>query len=155
VCVCVCVCGCVGVWVCVCVYVCVCVCVCVYSYHTSSKYSTFFHYSFIFTFLTFSTTSHSSHHFPLFFHSHIALTSYTNSSLLSSIRSWRVHFSRTVAMKFNCFFLMPFLDDFPTYLVSFITPSLIFSNISCHIIIRVYREILSSVLHSLSNILLF
>jgi hypothetical protein len=33
-------------------------------------------------------------------------------------RSWRVHFSRTVAMKFNCFFLMPFLDDFPTYLVS-------------------------------------
>ena len=34
--------------------------------------------------------------------------------------SWRVHFSRTVAMKFNCFFLMPFLDDFPGYLVGFL-----------------------------------
>ena len=34
------------------------------------------------------------------------------------IRSWRSHFARTVAMKFNCFFLMPFLDDFPAYLVS-------------------------------------
>jgi GTPase SAR1 family protein len=32
------------------------------------------------------------------------------------IRSWRDHFARTVAMKFNCFFLMPFLDDFPAYL---------------------------------------
>lgn len=29
------------------------------------------------------------------------------------ITSWRNHFARTVAMKFNCFFLMPFLDDFP------------------------------------------
>ena len=34
------------------------------------------------------------------------------------IRSWRDHYARTVAMKFNCFFLMPFLDDFPAYLVS-------------------------------------
>ena len=33
------------------------------------------------------------------------------------IRSWRDHFARTVAMKFNCFFLMPFLDDFPSFLV--------------------------------------
>lgn len=32
------------------------------------------------------------------------------------VRSWRDHFARTVAMKFNCFFLMPFLDDFPAYL---------------------------------------
>jgi hypothetical protein len=32
------------------------------------------------------------------------------------IRSWRDHFARTVAMKFNCFFLMPFLDDFPAFL---------------------------------------
>jgi hypothetical protein len=32
------------------------------------------------------------------------------------IRSWRTHFARTVSMKFNCFFLMPFLDDFPIYL---------------------------------------
>ena len=32
------------------------------------------------------------------------------------IRSWREHFARTVAMKFNCFFLMPFMDEFPVYL---------------------------------------
>ena len=32
------------------------------------------------------------------------------------IRSWRDHYARTVAMKFNCFFLMPFLDEFPAYL---------------------------------------
>ena len=32
------------------------------------------------------------------------------------IGSWRNHFAKTVAMKFNCFFLMPFLDDFPAYL---------------------------------------
>ena len=32
------------------------------------------------------------------------------------ISSWRNHFAKTVAMKFNCFFLMPFLDDFPAYL---------------------------------------
>ena len=32
------------------------------------------------------------------------------------ISSWRNHFARTVAMKFNCFFLMPFLDDFSAYL---------------------------------------
>ena len=32
------------------------------------------------------------------------------------IRSWRDHYARTVAMKFNCFFLMPFLDEFPSYL---------------------------------------
>jgi hypothetical protein len=45
-------------------------------------------------------------------HTHSLSLSHTHN------RSWRVHFSRTVAMKFNCFFLMPFLDDFPTYLVS-------------------------------------
>eukprot|EP00635_Sarcinochrysidales_sp_CCMP3193_P000485 CAMPEP_0118903590 /NCGR_PEP_ID=MMETSP1166-20130328/8393_1 /TAXON_ID=1104430 /ORGANISM="Chrysoreinhardia sp, Strain CCMP3193" /LENGTH=905 /DNA_ID=CAMNT_0006842821 /DNA_START=16 /DNA_END=2733 /DNA_ORIENTATION=+ len=27
--------------------------------------------------------------------------------------AWREHFARTVAVKFNCFFLMPFVDDFP------------------------------------------
>ena len=43
--------------------------------------------------------------------------------------SWRVHFSRTVAMKFNCFFLMPFLDDFPGYLVGFL---IICLCILCH-----------------------
>ncbi len=32
------------------------------------------------------------------------------------IRSWREHFARSVAMKFNCFFLMPFVDEFPFYL---------------------------------------
>ena len=32
------------------------------------------------------------------------------------IRSWREHFARTIAMKFNCFYLMPFLDEFPAYL---------------------------------------
>lgn len=32
------------------------------------------------------------------------------------IRSWREHFARTVAMKFNCFFMMPFMDDFPVFL---------------------------------------
>ncbi|KAG5186216.1 hypothetical protein JKP88DRAFT_309594, partial [Tribonema minus] len=30
--------------------------------------------------------------------------------------SWREHFARGVAMKFNCFFLMPFVDAFPFYL---------------------------------------
>jgi hypothetical protein len=30
--------------------------------------------------------------------------------------SWREHFARSVAMKFNCFFLMPFIDSFPFYL---------------------------------------
>ena len=45
------------------------------------------------------------------------LTSLTIGTWTLYSRSWRVHFSRTVAMKFNCFFLMPFLDDFPTYLV--------------------------------------
>lgn len=33
------------------------------------------------------------------------------------VGSWRAHFSKTVAMKFNCFFLMPFMADFPEYLV--------------------------------------
>ena len=34
------------------------------------------------------------------------------------IKTWTDHFARTVSMKFNCFFLMPFLDEFPSYLVS-------------------------------------
>lgn len=39
------------------------------------------------------------------------------SALVSHIiRSWREHFARSVAMKFNCFFLMPFVDEFPFYL---------------------------------------
>lgn len=32
--------------------------------------------------------------------------------------SWRNHFARSTAMKFNCFFLVPFLEDFPAFLVS-------------------------------------
>lgn len=31
-------------------------------------------------------------------------------------RSWRNHFAKVVSMKFNCFFLLPFVDDFPFYL---------------------------------------
>lgn len=30
--------------------------------------------------------------------------------------AWREHFARTVAVKFNCFFLMPFVDEFPSAL---------------------------------------
>jgi hypothetical protein len=32
--------------------------------------------------------------------------------------SWRNHFARATSMKFNCFFLLPFMDEFPAYLVS-------------------------------------
>ncbi len=32
------------------------------------------------------------------------------------VSSWRNHFARSTAMKFNCFFLMPFMDEFPVYL---------------------------------------
>jgi len=32
------------------------------------------------------------------------------------VQSWRQHFAQSVAMKFNCFFLMKFVDDFPAYL---------------------------------------
>jgi hypothetical protein len=32
------------------------------------------------------------------------------------VKSWQDHFARTVAMKFNCFFLLPFIDEFPQYL---------------------------------------
>ena len=32
------------------------------------------------------------------------------------VKSWQEHFAKTVAMKFNCFFLLPFIDDFPQYL---------------------------------------
>ena len=32
------------------------------------------------------------------------------------IRTWREHFAKSVAQKFNCFFLLPFIDEFPTYL---------------------------------------
>lgn len=31
------------------------------------------------------------------------------------VRSWRDHYARAVAMKFNCFFLLPFIDEFPAY----------------------------------------
>lgn len=34
------------------------------------------------------------------------------------VSSWRNHFARSTAMKFNCFFLMPFLDEFPEFLRS-------------------------------------
>lgn len=44
-------------------------------------------------------------------------TSAVVSALVQHIMvSWREHFARAVAMKFNCFFLMPFVDDFPFYL---------------------------------------
>ncbi|CBN78455.1 ARC5, dynamin-related protein involved in plastid division [Ectocarpus siliculosus] len=44
-------------------------------------------------------------------------TSAVVSALVQHIMlSWREHFARAVAMKFNCFFLMPFVDDFPSYL---------------------------------------
>lgn len=32
------------------------------------------------------------------------------------VRAWRMSFAQNVAMKFNCFFLLPFLDQFPFYL---------------------------------------
>ena len=32
------------------------------------------------------------------------------------VKSWQDHFAKTVAMKFNCFFLLPFLDEFPQFL---------------------------------------
>lgn len=32
------------------------------------------------------------------------------------VKSWQDHFAKTVAMKFNCFFLLPFIDEFPQYL---------------------------------------
>ena len=32
------------------------------------------------------------------------------------IRTWREHFAKSVAQKFNCFFLLPFIDEFPIYL---------------------------------------
>lgn len=32
------------------------------------------------------------------------------------ISSWRNHFARSAAMKFNCFFLMPFMQKFPSFL---------------------------------------
>lgn len=35
--------------------------------------------------------------------------------VLYIVRSWRDHFARSVAMKFNCFFLLPFIDEFPIY----------------------------------------
>lgn len=34
------------------------------------------------------------------------------------VRAWRMSFAQSVAMKFNCFFLLPFLDEFPFYLRS-------------------------------------
>jgi hypothetical protein len=32
------------------------------------------------------------------------------------VKSWQEHFAKTVSMKFNCFFLLPFIDQFPQYL---------------------------------------
>ena len=32
------------------------------------------------------------------------------------IRSWRQQFAKAIVMKFNCFFMMPFVDEFPFYL---------------------------------------
>jgi len=34
------------------------------------------------------------------------------------VRAWRMSFAQNVAMKFNCFFLLPFMDEFPFYLRS-------------------------------------
>lgn len=53
-----------------------------------------------------------------------ARTSAVVSALVQHIMlSWREHFARAVAMKFNCFFLMPFVDDFPFYLRQVFTVS--------------------------------
>ena len=38
-------------------------------------------------------------------------------SLLYS--SWRNHFARATQVKFNSFLLVPFMDDFPSFLVCF------------------------------------
>lgn len=32
------------------------------------------------------------------------------------IRTWREHFAKSISQKFNCFFLLPFIDEFPVYL---------------------------------------
>merc|ERR1712216_861094 len=32
------------------------------------------------------------------------------------VSAWRTSFAQNVAMKFNCFFLLPFLDEFPFFL---------------------------------------
>ena len=32
------------------------------------------------------------------------------------VRAWRMSFAQNVAMKFNCFFLLPFLEEFPFFL---------------------------------------
>jgi hypothetical protein len=32
------------------------------------------------------------------------------------VRSWQEQFAKSVVMKFNCFFLLPFIDTFPSYL---------------------------------------
>lgn len=56
-----------------------------------------------------------------------ARTSAVVSALVQHIMlSWREHFARAVAMKFNCFFLMPFVDDFPFYLRQVNDDSLLF-----------------------------
>lgn len=34
---------------------------------------------------------------------------------------WRDNFAAYVKMKFNCFFLLPFIDEFPAFLVSFLS----------------------------------
>lgn len=34
------------------------------------------------------------------------------------VRAWRMSFAQNVAMKFNCFFLLPFMEEFPFYLRS-------------------------------------
>lgn len=36
------------------------------------------------------------------------------------VSQWRDHFAKSVIMKFNSFFLMPFIDDFPIFLVCYI-----------------------------------
>ena len=43
-------------------------------------------------------------------------SSVVNALVQYIVRTWRAHFAKSVAQKFNCFFLLPFIDDFPVYL---------------------------------------
>jgi hypothetical protein len=65
--------------------------------------------------------THLAHHTHTHTHTHIHVPTSRTNAVVSAlvqhiIRSWREHFARSVAMKFNCFFLMPFIDEFPFYL---------------------------------------
>jgi len=59
-----------------------------------------------------SASAEEIHHAESSVHAHALVT-----DLVKRIAgAWREHFARTVAVKFNCFFLMPFVDEFPLVL---------------------------------------